>query len=149
MTTDRGQLPVADQGLAALVMLLRLNGIGADPEQIRHRFGGATIGVPEMLRCAKDFGLKAQARKTTWARLGRTPLPAIALLRDGGFLILGKAGDDKAIVQSPLSPRPVLMTRAELAAVWDGSLILMARRAGLLDLSRRFDITWFLGAIHK
>ena len=149
MTTDRGQLPVADQGLAALVMLLRLNGIGADPEQIRHRFGGATIGVPEMLRCAKDFGLKAQARKTTWARLGRTPLPAIALLRDGGFLILGKAGDDKAIVQSPWSPRPVLMTRAELAAVWDGSLILMARRAGLLDLSRRFDITWFLGAIHK
>src|ERR1700745_209094 len=25
----------------------------------------------------------------------------------------------------------------------------MTRRAGLLDLSRRFDITWFLGAIHK
>ena len=71
------------------------------------------------------------------------------MLRDGGFLILGKAGDDKAIVQSPLSPRPALMTRVELAAVWDGRLILMARRAGLVDLSRRFDITWFLGAIHK
>jgi subfamily B ATP-binding cassette protein HlyB/CyaB len=106
MTTDPGQLHVADQGLAALVMLLRLNGIGADPEQIRHRFGGATIGIAEMLRCAKEFGLKAQARKTTWARLGRTPLPAIAVLRDGTFLILGKAGVDKAIVQSPLSPRP-------------------------------------------
>src|SRR4029077_5961660 len=25
----------------------------------------------------------------------------------------------------------------------------MARRATLSDLSRRFDITWFLGAIHK
>ena len=25
----------------------------------------------------------------------------------------------------------------------------MARRAGLSDLARRFDITWFLGAIHK
>ena len=149
MATDPSQLPVADQGLAALVMLLRLNGIGADPEQIRHRFGGATIGIPEMLRCAKEFGLKAQARKTTWARLGRTALPAIAVLRDGGFLILGKAGDDKVIVQSLLSPRPALMTRAELAAVWDGRLILMARRAGLVDLSRRFDITWFLGAIHK
>src|ERR1700749_936493 len=41
------------------------------------------------------------------------------------------------------------MTRAELAAIWDRRLILMARRASLLDLSRRFDITWFLGAIHK
>ena len=27
--------------------------------------------------------------------------------------------------------------------------MLLTRRAGLLDLSRRFDITWFLGAIHK
>src|SRR5262249_146790 len=66
-----------------------------------------------------------------------------------GFLVLGKASDDKIMVQSPLSPRPVLMTRAELEAVWDGRVILMTRRAGLLDLSRRFDITWFLGAIHK
>jgi subfamily B ATP-binding cassette protein HlyB/CyaB len=149
ITADPGKLPVADQGLAALVILLRLSGIGADPDQIRHRFGGATIGIPEMLRCAKEFGLKARICKSTWARLGRTPLPAIAVLRDGDFLILGKAGDDKAIVQSPLSPRPALMSRAEFAALWDGRLLLMARRAGLADLSRRFDITWFLGAIHK
>jgi subfamily B ATP-binding cassette protein HlyB/CyaB len=33
--------------------------------------------------------------------------------------------------------------------MWDGRLVLMARRASLSDLSRRFDITWFLGAIHK
>src|SRR5207248_559290 len=97
----------------------------------------------------KEFGLKARLHKTSWTRLGRMPLPAIAVLRDGGFLILGKVGDDKAMVQSPSSPRPVLMTRAELEAVWDGRLLLMARRARLTDLSRRFDITWFLGAIHK
>ena len=33
--------------------------------------------------------------------------------------------------------------------MWDGGLIQMARRAGLSSLTRRFDITWFLGAIHK
>ena len=41
------------------------------------------------------------------------------------------------------------MTRAELEAGWDGRLVLMTRRATLTDLSRRFDITWFLGAMHK
>src|SRR5712671_5924204 len=41
------------------------------------------------------------------------------------------------------------MTRAELEAVWDGRLVLMTRRAALTDLARRFDISWFLGAIHK
>src|SRR5690348_18369607 len=42
-----------------------------------------------------------------------------------------------------------MLSRAELEAVWDGRLVLMTRRAGLADLGRRFDVTWFLGAIHK
>jgi subfamily B ATP-binding cassette protein HlyB/CyaB len=130
-------------------MLLRFHGVGADPEQIGHRLGTSIVGIPEMLRGAKELGLKARVRSTQWDRLASTPLPAIAALRDGGFLLLGKVGDGKALVQEPLSPRPRLMTREELEAVWDGQLVLMTRRAGLVDLSRRFDITWFLGAIHK
>ena len=55
---------------------------------------------------------------------------------------------NKVLVQSPLTPRPALTTRDELLEVWDGRLILMTRRAGLSDITRRFDITWFLGAIH-
>src|SRR5262249_23855318 len=50
---------------------------------------------------------------------------------------------------SPLSPRPSLMSKEEFEAAWDGRLVLMTRRAGLGDLGRRFDISWFLGAIHK
>jgi ATP-binding cassette, subfamily B, bacterial HlyB/CyaB len=140
---------MADPGLITLVTALRFNGIGADPDQIRHRLGGVPTGIPEMLRVAKELGLKARACKTAWRRLPNTPLPAIAALKDGGFLFLGKVSEDKALIQSPSSPRPALMTREEFEAVWDGRLVLMTRRAGLLDLSRRFDITWFLGAIHK
>ncbi len=135
-------------GLAALVLLMRFHGVGADPEQIRHRFGN-DIGVAEMLRCAKEFGLKARSYHSTWRRLANTPLPGIAVLRDGRFLIIGKAGEDQVLVQDPLAPRPALMNRADFEAIWDGRLVLMAARAGLLELSRRFDVTWFLGAIHK
>ena len=149
MTSGPDKSEVGDPGLAALAMLLRFHGIGADPAQIRHRFGAVAMGVAEMLRCAKEFGLKARVITTSWSRLAKTPLPAIAVLRDGSFLLLGKAGEDKVLVQSPLSPRPMLMTREEFESVWDGRLVLMARRAGLTNLSRRFDVTWFLGAIHK
>jgi ATP-binding cassette, subfamily B, bacterial HlyB/CyaB len=138
-----------DTGLVALVMVLRFLGVPADPEQIRHQFGGVPIGVTEMLRCAKQLKVKARAIKTRWERLAATPLPAIAGLRDGGFLLLGKAADDKVLVQLPASPKPAFMTRAEFEAVWDGRLVLMTRRAGLSDLARKFDITWFVGAIYK
>src|SRR6516225_39249 len=140
---------ISDPGLAALVMLLRFQGVGIAPEQIGHQFGGIPIGVPEMLRCARGFGLKARSLTTKWERLAGMPLPGLAALRDGSFLLLGKTGDDKIIVQAPLSLRPTLMTRAEFEAIWDGRLVLMTRRGALTDLARRFDITWFLGAVHK
>ncbi|WP_409192470.1 type I secretion system permease/ATPase [Bradyrhizobium sp. RDM4] len=138
-----------ESGLMAVAILLRCHGIAADPGQIRHRMGTARVGVAEILRCAKEFGLKARAQGTSWNRLAVTPLPGIALLRDGGFLILGKMTDDTLLVQRPLSPRPETMTQAELEAIWDGNIILMTRRAALTDLSRRFDIGWFVGAVHK
>src|ERR1700675_2290990 len=138
-----------DSGLEALVMLLHFQGVAADREQIKHRLGTEKIGAPEILRCARDLGLKARSFRTDWSRLARTPLPAIATLRAGGFMVIGKAPEDQALVQVPGEARPAFMTRAELLAIWDGGLILMTRRAGLWDVTRRFDITWFLGAIHK
>src|SRR5712664_498388 len=149
MSTETDGARPTDPGLDALVTLLQLQGVAADAGQITHRLGTNKIGAPEMLRCAKDLGLKARVYRTDWSRLARTPLPAIAALRDGGFLVVAKVAEDKVLVQSPLAPRPALMTRDELLAVWDGRLILMTRRAGLSDMTRRFDITWFLGAIHK
>jgi subfamily B ATP-binding cassette protein HlyB/CyaB len=138
-----------DPGLAVLVQALRYSGVAADPAQIRHQLGAVVVGIPEIVRCAKSLGLKARMVRTSGERLARAPMPAIAALRDGGFLIVGKVGGDKVIIQRPDVPRPEAMTRAEFEAAWDGRLVIMVRRAALADMGRRFDITWFLGAIYK
>src|ERR1700759_2735798 len=147
--TMEPDMRAADTGLDSLLTLLHLQGVAADREQIRHALGTTTIGGAEMLRCSKDLGLKARAVRSTWVRLAGTPLPAIALLRDGSFMIIAKASEKSVLVQSPGTLRPALMSHDELCAVWDGGLILMTRRAGLSDLTRHFDIGWFLGAIRK
>src|ERR1700760_347930 len=58
MTTDAS---TADTGLDSLLTVLHLQGVAADREQIRHALGTTTIGTAEILRCAKDFALKARA----------------------------------------------------------------------------------------
>ena len=140
---------VADTGIDSLVLLLRFYEQAVDPAQIRHQFGSVAFGVSEILRCAKQFRLKARAVDTNWSRLARTPLPALAECRDGSFVVLGKVVDDKALIQDPRVGRPQLVTRAELEARWSGRLVLIARRATLGDLGREFNIAWFLQAIHK
>ena len=49
----------------------------------------------------------------------------------------------------PLVGKPQALERAAFESDWSGRLILMTRRAGLAHLSSRFDIGWFLQAMHK
>jgi ATP-binding cassette, subfamily B, bacterial HlyB/CyaB len=147
--TETGGTSDRRSGLGALVFVARLLGVAVSPEQIRRRFGADELDIPELLRCARELGLKARAIQTEWSRLSTTPLPAIAKRRDGSFLILGRVTEDRVLVQDPNEPRPQLIGRDELEAAWTGELLLMTRRAALADLSRRFDLSWFLQAVQK
>ena len=147
MTSENTQT-TPDAGVSALVMLLRFQGIAANPEQILHQVGVPNLGVGDMVRYAKRLGLRTRSFFTTWARLSKTPLPGIAVLHDG-FLLIAKASDSQIIVQYPNAPRPQMMAREEFESIWSGQLVLMTKRASLTDLARRFDVSWFLGAIHK
>ena len=52
-------------------------------------------------------------------------------------------------MQSPTARRPELLSHDQFEAKWTGHLVLMARRAQLSDLARRFDVTWYRQAMHK
>jgi ATP-binding cassette, subfamily B, bacterial HlyB/CyaB len=138
-----------DSGLDCLTLLLRFHQVAVNPDQISHQFSGAPIGVTEMLRCAKDLKLKARVTSATWESLGKLPLPVVAELSDNTFLIVGKASAEDVLVQIPSAPRPQIVKRAEFEGRWTGRVVVMARRASLADVARRFDITWFLQAMHK
>jgi len=135
-------------GLTCFVLVLRFLGMAADPEQIMHRYGPA-FGEEQILRCARELKIKARAIKSDWSRLAKTSLPAIAVRRDGSFLIVGKRADDQLLIHNPLTGTMQSVSREQFEAEWGGKLILMTRRAGLSELARRFDVTWFLQAMHK
>ena len=135
-------------GQAALVLLLRSHGIAVDARQLAHQYG-PQFGEVEILRCAKELKLKCRAVHRTWDRLAGTALPAIAGRRDGSFLIVSKVGDGKVLILDPLVGKPQQLSRAEFEAQWNGRIILIARRATLSTLGRRFDVTWFLQAMLK
>jgi ATP-binding cassette, subfamily B, bacterial HlyB/CyaB len=140
-----------DTGLSGLVTLLRFHGVSATVEQLNHRFGsdGAMADLATLVRAAKHLGLKARMVRTGADRLAKTPLPALALLTDGRFVILGKLADGKILTQDPATGRPAMVELAVFAETWTGDLLLLARRLSLSDLGRPFGLSWFMTAVHK
>ena len=121
---------IEDPGFYILSLLLRLIGAGVDTERPR-RDAASPMGVKEMVRYARAAGLTARCAKLPWSRLAGGPLPAIAVLRNGSFLLLGKVAGDTAIVLAPAAERPTLMTQGQFEALWDGRLVFVKRRGAL------------------
>jgi subfamily B ATP-binding cassette protein HlyB/CyaB len=126
-----------DPGLTCLVMLARFHGVAAEPAQLAHEFGeGGPFGVTQILLAAAKLGLKAKAVRAASTRLATTPLPALALGRQGGFFILARIDEDQALIHDPRVGKPQTLSRAELEARWTGELDpvhlarLPGRRAG-------------------
>jgi ATP-binding cassette, subfamily B, bacterial HlyB/CyaB len=138
-----------DSGAASFAFLLQLLGVPADPAEILHHSGRPALDEAELLRAAKRYPVKARAVASTLERLDTTPFPALGALRDGGWLVIGKAAEGKVLVQDPAAAGPELLTREAFAERWSGRLILMTKRATLSDPYRRFGVAWFVDAVKK
>lgn len=138
-----------DSGAAALAFALQVLGLPADAAQILHDNGKPTLDEADLLRAARRFPVKAKAHRSSYERLTKTTMPALAALRNGRWLVLGRVGEDKLLVQTPNAVRPELVTREAFLESWTGRLILLSRRAPLGDASRQFGIGWFVAAVKK
>jgi subfamily B ATP-binding cassette protein HlyB/CyaB len=142
-----------DPGIVCLVALLRFHGLPSDPTTLTHQLGAneAVATQDDLIRLARRQGLKARAvQGRRWDNLSKISLPAIARRTDGaGFVILAKIADDKALIQEGRTMRPEAVSKHDFDALWDGSLILLTRRASLADFSQKFGIGWFVAAMHK
>ena len=140
-----------DSGLISLVLLARFHGIPVEPEQIIHEFGapGRLFGVADIMLAAKKYKLQVKKVATTIERLDRTPLPAIAIDKQGKFFVLAQADNDKFLIQGPAAARPLVLSGEEFQALWSGELILVASRASVVGDLAKFDFTWFIPAVVK
>lgn len=145
------QDPNTDTGLIGLVMMARLHGIAADPDQLAHEYcdGGQRFGNSEILLAGKKLGLSVKAVNVSVGRLSTTPLPALARAIDGSYFILAKVEAEQVLIQSPTSGRPQRLSLTELGERWQGDLILFTSRASLAAELGKFDFTWFIPAVVK
>jgi subfamily B ATP-binding cassette protein HlyB/CyaB len=143
---------IVDTGLSSLSVLLRLLGRPVDPEHLAHRFSlaGRTVDAIGVTRAAQQLDLKVRLTSTSWDRLDRIALPAIAELRDGRFVVLLKHEPDKVVVVDTEARDNRTLDRTTFEGVWTGRLIMATTRVKLASVvERNFDLTWFIPAIIK
>lgn len=148
--------PTPKPALAGLIVLAHYHGIAANAADILHHFSdsqSADLSQTEWLLAAKKLQLKAKVVKQSVGRLPYATLPALVWCDDGSHFILAKidgSGDvAKYLIQDLQHNKPVILSAAEFAGRYSGSLIMVASRASVLGSLAKFDFTWFIPAVIK
>lgn len=141
-----------DSGLVAYAALLAMHRIAVEPAQLRHSLGHyEAITTDDLLRLAKhQEDVRAKALRSTFDKLARQPLPALANGPHGWFII-GRVLGDEALVQLPgAAPGQISkLDRSKLEEVWSGELVLVTTRESILSTARAFDVSWFIPQVIK
>jgi subfamily B ATP-binding cassette protein HlyB/CyaB len=140
-----------DSGLLCLVALLGFLGKAAEPEQLRHQLGAGSgpTAAADLLRLAKRLEVKARSVTARPDRLARYPLPAMARLTDGGWILLLQAAGDRVLLFAPDQDRPEAEDLSVFLQRFSGELLLMTTRERVAGAARAFDVTWFIPALVK
>ena len=169
ITPDTARHGPLGDALAALCAIARFHQVAADPAALAHQLGlssGVSPTAEDLLRGARQLGLKARLVRTTKDRLVLTPLPALALMRPQcsdappalRVAILAQCDGQRVLLSEPYAATDAAIARAVgptiepvdvFAADWTRQLILITSRASLAGALARFDFSWFVPALVK
>ena len=145
-----------NSGMSSLLMIARHHGIAVDEAKLLHEFGRRPFTKDVILLAAKRLGLTAKLVKQDPERLNRTPMPAIAIDKDGNFFIaiqFGFEGGDKSkgkmVIRQPGSAENQVMDLPDFLDIWSGKFIFCISKANFLKELAKFDFSWFVPAIVK
>jgi subfamily B ATP-binding cassette protein HlyB/CyaB len=140
-----------DTGLVCLVMVAGYHGLSVDPEQLRHTLalGPEGMGTMDLLRAAKELGLKAKEAQVSFDRLSRLAMPAIAAFDGGRFIVLARTDSDKVLIFDPIEGKPKLLPKDDFTAQWEKKIILLTYRKSAAPSEKPFGISWFVPSIWK
>ncbi len=147
---------IKDSGLLAVLMMARYHGIAADEIKLTHEFGRKPFSTDTILLAAKHLGMTAKLVEQSPERLDRTPMPAIAIDKQGNYFIAVKFGFEqgdknkpKIATQQPGSTETVIMDQADFLEMWSGKFIFCVSKAQFIKELAKFDFSWFIPSIIK
>lgn len=135
-----------DTALLCLVTISKLLGIPADEEQLRRAYaiGNAGMDATNLLRAAKDLGLKSRLITSEPEKLAKLTLPAIAVLENGNYVVLLRYDENKVFLFDPYKDKPFAVPVDNFVEAWSGQLVLVTKRFSLKDAGKQFNIAWFI-----
>ena len=140
-----------NSGYVCLMIILKMLEVRFDGRHIEERFKESTDTDVEIIKAAKELGLRVKLTIFKEKVISRLTVPVILKKKDGAyFLVLRKQGDSWLILD-PAKKNPEKISDEDLRDKINGDCIIIGKKSAGNELSsdKRFGFRWFLPTIFK
>jgi len=133
-------------GLICLEVAARISQIDFDGRSVAKEFGisEGEIGVHELMRIAKTKSFKVKLKRIPVKDfIDKYPLPAIAVLKDGSYMLIIRASSEKSelLLFSPTQKDTLKLSFDEFERIGSGEIIVLKHRR--ITSNAKFGFAWF------
>ncbi len=137
-----------DTGIKSLILVANYYDLQCDYHQIKHNyvFEREEITKMNLVRAAKEVGLKSRLISFNFKRLKKVNLPAIVYLEGNGYVVLTSINDNQTKYFDINEMKELSIETKDFVNNWDKDVMLFTYREKTKK-ERKFSFKWFLDII--
>ena len=137
-----------DSGLACFVIAMNFFNIPVNEAGIRQNLDGIQIDASGLVALARQHSFKAKLIKAAVTDLKGIPIPAIACMQDGSFVVLGWNNDQTVFLSDP-QKGSFAEKIDDFVARWTGEIIVFTSGFDWRRLIKTYNLEWFFSVIRN
>lgn len=141
-------------GYLCFLIVLKMLGVKCENTEFEMRFEKQGDVDFEIIRTAKELGLKVKTAKLKKKTIEKLSVPVIAKCQDENYILILNNTADKWMILNPKKGQPENVTEDKLLSLIKGDIIVLGKKAsgmneGVDNGGKRFGFSWFIPTILK
>ena len=140
-------------GFVCLMVILRMLEVKADTKKLEASFSESSDIDLEIIRAAKQLGLKAKLSVYRKKSLLKHNIPVIAKTKDGEYILILGIHEDGCLILDPKEGNPSKVSSEKLDEMITGDVFMIGKKsgdsAGDSPAGKKFGFSWFIPTILK
>ena len=136
-------------GIKALARILQNYGTAVDEKKLLAEHDRPDTGTAweDLRRIAKKYKLRSELIRPGTEELREVPLPAIARMVNGCYVVVIMINDEAVYLLDPVQARPVALSQKQFVEAWTGDILTFSAKYNWNYFKKKYNLPWFMHVI--
>ena len=149
MSKERLDTSTSQTAILSLIKILQHYGVDISTTEFLKKNNDVDklITWSKIINITKQNSINAQLLHPTAEELREIPVPFIAKMQNGAFVVVAANDDDAVFIIDTQIEKPLALSRQQFLAVWTNEILIFSAKFSWQYLKKKYNLNWFFMVI--